>query len=122
MTTHADEVQTRIEKIERMKALGVIPYADSFDKKNPISSLSNFDASNFREIETIIASPINNVKTAGRVILFRSFGKISFAKIQDSSGEIQIMFSRENCSMVTEGGLKTQLSENSQMRSNLNEK
>jgi lysyl-tRNA synthetase class II len=73
MTTHADEVQTRIEKVERMKALGIIPYAASFDKKNIISSLSNFDASQFRAIETVIASPINNVKTAGRVTLYRSF-------------------------------------------------
>lgn len=111
MTQHADEVQTRIEKVDRIKALGIIPYAASFDKKNSISSLASFDASKFREIETVIASPINNVKTAGRVILFRSFGKISFAKIQDATGEIQIMFSRENCSIVTQDGLKTQLSE-----------
>lgn len=73
MTQHADEVQTRIEKVERMKALGVIPYAASFDKKNPISSLANFDTSQFRAIETVIAAPINNVKTAGRVTLYRSF-------------------------------------------------
>lgn len=111
MTTHADEVQTRIEKVERMKALGVIPYAASFDKKNTIVSLANFDASQFRAIETVIASPINNVKTAGRVTLYRSFGKISFAKIQDATGEIQIMFARENCSIITTDGIKTQLSE-----------
>lgn len=111
MTQHADEVQTRIEKVERMKALGIIPYAASFDKKNPIDSLASFDTTLFREIETIIASPINNVKTAGRVTLFRSFGKISFAKIQDATGEIQVMFSRENCSIITPEGIKTQLSE-----------
>lgn len=111
MTQHADEVQTRIEKVERMKALGIIPYAASFDKKNPIDSLASFDTTVFREIETIIASPKNNVKTAERVTLFRSFGKISFAKIQDATGEIQIMFSRENYSIVTPEGIKTQLSE-----------
>ncbi|EKD29958.1 MAG: hypothetical protein ACD_78C00200G0003 [uncultured bacterium (gcode 4)] len=111
MVQHADEVQTRIEKIERMKDLGVIAYAASFDKKNPIGSLASFDAGQFRAIETIIVAPIDNVKTAGRVILFRSFGKISFAKIQDATGEIQVMFSRENCSIVTQDGIKTQLSE-----------
>lgn len=84
MVIHADEVQTRIAKVDRMKALGVIPYAASFDKKHPISSLAHFDTTKFREIETIIASPINNVKTAGRITLYRSFGKISFAKIQDA--------------------------------------
>lgn len=111
MTTHADEVQTRIMKTERMKVLGVVPYASSFEKKNSIASLASFDTSKFREIETIIASPVANVKTAGRVTLYRSFGKISFAKIQDATGEIQVMFSRENCSIVTQDGLKTTLSE-----------
>lgn len=111
MTSHTDEVQTRIAKTERMKALGIVPYAASFDKKNPIGSLASFDQSAFREIEAIIAAPVDNVKTAGRVTLYRSFGKISFAKIQDSTGEIQIMFSRENCSIVTQDGRKTQLSE-----------
>lgn len=111
MTQHADEVQTRIEKVERMKTLGIIPYAASFDKKNPIDSLASFDTTVFREIETIIANPKNNVKTAGRVTLFRSFGKISFAKIQDATGEIQVMFSRENCQIVTGDGLRAQLSE-----------
>lgn len=111
MTTHADEVQTRIEKVARMRALWVIPYAASFDKKNDINSLASFDTSKFRAIETVIASPIHNVKTAGRVTLYRSFGKISFAKIQDATWEIQIMFSRENCSIVTSDGLKTEVSE-----------
>lgn len=111
MTNHSDEVQTRITKVDRMKALGVIPYAASFDKQNPISSLSSFDTGKFRDIETIISGPINNVKTAGRVILYRSFGKISFAKLQDATGEIQIMFSRENCQIVTGGEKKSELSE-----------
>lgn len=106
MTAHTDEVQTRIEKTERMKKLGIVPYAGSFDKKNPIDSLATFDKNNFREIETIIAGPVVNVKTAGRVTLYRSFGKISFAKIQDATGEIQVMFSRENCSIITKDGAK----------------
>lgn len=111
MSNHSDEVQTRIAKVDRMKALGIVPYAASFDKQNSISSLSNFDTGKFRDIETIISGPINNVKTAGRVILYRSFGKISFAKLQDATGEIQIMFSRENCKIVTKDGVKSELSE-----------
>ena len=111
MAVHTDEVQTRIEKTERMKKLGIPPYAASFEKKHTISSLASFDTNAFREIETIIVGPKNNVKTAGRITLFRSFGKISFAKIQDATGEIQVMFSRENCSIVTPEGIKKDLLE-----------
>jgi lysyl-tRNA synthetase class 2 len=49
------------------------------------------------------------VQTAGRVILYRSFGKISFGKLQDSTGEIQIMFSRENCTIDTGTGTQSTL-------------
>lgn len=107
MTNYSDEMSIRIEKISRIKALGIIPYAAKFDKKDPIQSLIERDQKNFRTIETIIPEPINNVQTAGRITLYRSFGKIAFARLQDSSGDIQIMFSRENCQIgLWETGLK----------------
>jgi lysyl-tRNA synthetase class II len=37
------------------------------------------------------------VVTAGRLILYRSFGKLSFGTILDSTEKIQIMFHRDNC-------------------------
>jgi lysyl-tRNA synthetase class II len=35
--------------------------------------------------------------TAGRIILYRSFGKLAFATIIDSTEKIQVMFHRDNC-------------------------
>lgn len=58
------------------------------------------ETTNFRPIEEIIPSPKVDVQTAGRIVLYRSFGKIAFAHLQDDSGRIQIMFSRENCKIV----------------------
>lgn len=111
MTTQNDEVQIRIEKAERMRALGIVPYAASFPKKDSIESLASHSASEFRDIETIIKAPNSHIQTAGRIVLYRSFGKISFAKLQDATGEIQIMFARDNCRIVTADGPKTELSE-----------
>jgi hypothetical protein len=35
-TDHQGERETRIGKVHRMKAMGIIPFAQSFDKKNLI--------------------------------------------------------------------------------------
>ncbi|MEI6774824.1 MAG: hypothetical protein WCL18_08905 [bacterium] len=35
-TDHQGEREVRIAKVQRMKAMGIIPYAQSFDKKHMI--------------------------------------------------------------------------------------
>lgn len=42
-------------------------------------------------------------------MLHRSFGKICFASISDGTDRIQILFSRENCSIIVDGEKKTEL-------------
>ena len=114
MTTHADEVQTRIAKVERMKALGVNPFAHRFSTSHQIgevvNTLSQTEA--LRTVEDVIATPTDTVALAGRVMLHRSFGKICFATISDGTGKIQVLFSRENCAINVDGIIKTELSEN----------
>ena len=65
--------------------------------------------STFRPVEEVIPAPTSEVALAGRVMLHRSFGKICFATINDGTGKIQILFSRENCSINILGELKTEL-------------
>ena len=36
VTDHQDERDVRIAKVQKMKNMGIIPYAQSFDKKNLI--------------------------------------------------------------------------------------
>lgn len=106
---YSEETQNRIEKIQRMKALWIIPYAAKFDKKDSISSLLEKGKDNFRDINEIILWANTWPQTAWRVVLYRSFWKISFAKLQDSTWEIQIMFSRDNCRINTWNEIKEQL-------------
>lgn len=43
-------------------------------------------------------------------MLHRSFGKICFASISDGTGRIQVLFSRENCSIVVDGKTVSEIS------------
>lgn len=95
------EYEVRKEKVAKLQSLGITPYAQKFDKKHSISALHSHTNDNFRDIEEIIIVPQNLYKTAGRVILFRSHGKLSFAKLLDESGEIQLMFHRDMCKICT---------------------
>lgn len=103
------ERDVRIGKVAKMKAMGIIPYAQSFDKKQMIGDITKtYESQELRDINDIIINPVAQVKTAGRVMLYRGHGKLAFAKLLDSTEQIQLMFHRENCSFV-KGGEKVQL-------------
>lgn len=112
MSNYSEETKVRIEKTKKMKALWVFPYGDKFDKKQYISDIiASAEKRDFRVVEDVMADPKIEFETAWRVVLYRSFWKISFAKLQDSTDEIQIMFARDNCSIITVDWVKTELSE-----------
>ncbi|MEI6672854.1 MAG: OB-fold nucleic acid binding domain-containing protein [bacterium] len=60
-----------------------------------------YETKEYRDINDIIPTPEIQVETAGRVMLYRSHGKLAFAKLLDSTAEIQLMFHRENCKIIT---------------------
>lgn len=92
------EREMRIQKIEKMKKMNIKPYAQSFDKNINIADIiSKHGEKEHRDINDIIPNPEIQVKTAGRVVLYRSHGKLAFAKLLDSTAQIQLMFHRDNC-------------------------
>lgn len=102
VTDHQGERDVRIAKVQKIKAMGIIPYAQSFDKKNIIwDIIKNYENTTHRDINDIIPNPEMQVQTAGRVMLYRTHGKLAFAKLLDSTEEIQLMFHRENCKTLT---------------------
>ncbi len=116
-THYSTETLDRIKKLERIKTLGVNPFATRFDITSAIGAIltkhaakiEEWTASPFRAVEEIIPAPTGDVALAGRVMLHRSFGKICFATIGDGTGKIQLLFSRENCSINVDGESKTEL-------------
>jgi lysyl-tRNA synthetase class II len=59
------ERDVRIQKIEKMKKLGVVPFAQHFDKQQAIAKIvAEYSNKEMREIEVIIPAPEKQVKTA----------------------------------------------------------
>ena len=135
---YSSETLERIKKLERIRALWVNPFATRFDMTSSIGQIiSSFhkelsrsdwgflhpennlsshllaidplSQEGMRTIEEIIPNPRSDVALAGRVMLHRSFGKICFATISDGTGRIQVLFSRENCTINTGSEVKTEL-------------
>ena len=105
------EYEVRKQKAETLRSMGINPYAQKFDKKQMISDLLAKAEEKFRDVEEIVKGPENTSKTAGRLTLFRSHGKLSFGKLLDESGEIQIMFHKDNCNITVDGKIVSEVSE-----------
>jgi lysyl-tRNA synthetase, class II len=115
--SYSTETLDRIKKLDRIRALGVNPFATKFDVTHQIgqvtrehpAKIEEWQVSPFRTVEDIIPTPVATITLSGRVMLHRSFGKICFATISDGTGRMQILFSRENCSINIGGETKTEL-------------
>ncbi len=79
-------LEQRIKKFEELKELGVEPYPNKFEYSHTISQiLERFGGFSSREFE----ENEKRVKTAGRIMAIRSFGKASFATISDGKHKLQ---------------------------------
>ncbi len=76
-------INERIKKVEELRKEGIDVYPRRFDKKNSVS-------------ECLKSKIGSKVKTAGRLISKRELGKISFSKLKDNLGEIQLVFQDKN--------------------------
>lgn len=79
---HVAERANRLLKLENFKKAGVHPYPARFEKKIELSAA--------RELAENDA-----VQTAGRIVLFRQMGSITFVHIQDFSGRMQVIFKKD---------------------------
>lgn len=111
MNQPQSERDVRIQKVTRIQALGVVPFAQSYDKTHLIADIiQEYEQKELRDIETIIPNPEIQVSTAGRLTLYRSHGKLAFARLLDSTEQIQLMFHRDNCSIRVNGSLQKEFS------------
>jgi lysyl-tRNA synthetase, class II len=78
-------IAERKRKLEELKKTGINPFAYSFDKKESSAEVS----SGFESFEG------KEVSVAGRLLSMRDMGKICFAHLQDSTGKLQLYFSKE---------------------------
>lgn len=95
MSSSDSEFQERSRKLQEIRSAQIIPYAQRFERTHHAAEAKNLaDEIPLRESETIITQgPIAKIRLCGRIKTYRSHGKISFANLQDVSGQIQICFS-----------------------------
>ncbi|MFA7284593.1 MAG: lysine--tRNA ligase [Candidatus Absconditabacterales bacterium] len=103
MTYTSDERQVRIQKRQELKDMGIVPYVQKRHKESNIAELiEKANAGNLRSIEEILQAPQKNSVTAGRLILKRISGKLSFAQIIDETAQIQLMFEHQGTKLLTQ--------------------
>jgi lysyl-tRNA synthetase class 2 len=84
--------QERLDKIEKLRALGVQPYPERFDRTHFSDEAKALGEKGVRTAEEIIEKSRNDVVLSGRLMSLRSFGKLNFGHLQDSNGRIQVCF------------------------------
>jgi lysyl-tRNA synthetase class 2 len=89
-----DEFQERKKKLSELRAAGILPYAERFERSHSIAQAKKKDP---RPLDQILAEPDKNssLKLAGRIMLMRPHGKLTFMQLQDHSGRIQLAFMQD---------------------------
>ena len=75
--------QQRLEKLDKIKELGLNPYPMKFVRDGLISELKN-------------NTDKKNLTFAGRIVSMRKMGKAAFFHIKDSSDKIQVYIQRDS--------------------------
>jgi lysyl-tRNA synthetase class 2 len=88
-----DQVVQRRANLEELKKLGVDPYPRRFDADASIESLVNAHGAKTRE--ELDAVPIA-VRTAGRILAIRSFGKANFLVLSDGKARVQVYLRQDS--------------------------
>ena len=83
--------KVRLEKLDKIVAMGLDPFGQRFDDHLPITDARNLVPEASGEVGP-------NVRIAGRVMLRRKAGKLRFYVIKDQTGTMQLLFSRGDMS------------------------
>src|SRR5690348_13467806 len=73
--------QARIEKLQKLKQLGIDPYPATATKSHTAVQALGLEG--------------QKVAVAGRLMSYREHGNIAFGDIQDESGKIQVFFQKK---------------------------
>ncbi len=84
-------MQERIRKLNEIREKGIVAYPYKFDKKHNALELQEKFSKLKKEEKTK-----TKVSVAGRIMLLRRMGKVTFMQIQDQSGRIQVYFAQDN--------------------------
>jgi len=81
-----DLAEVRTDKLRQIAALGIDPWGQRFDGTTPLGEVRQLPAEPFSD-----AAPGPKVRAAGRVVRYRTGGKLLFLEIWDQTGRVQLM-------------------------------
>src|SRR3989304_3342628 len=87
--------EERRRKRDAIEALGVDVYPTRFDGPHPASEA--FPRFQDRPAEQLQKDPVR-VRTAGRILALRPFGKAGFAHLSDGAGKLQVYIRKDTVS------------------------
>lgn len=88
--------KNRIEKLEKLKKLGIDPYPARAERTNKNKDITDkFDELKEKEVSVV-----------GRIMAKRGHGAVSFIDLRDESGKIQLYLKEENLKKASKGILK----------------
>ena len=85
----SDERARRLAKVDALRAEGLDPYPVRFDRTHTTQEVHE----HWGHLEPGVEMP-DEVRVAGRILLLRRQGKLTFATIRDGSGSVQLFVSR----------------------------
>jgi lysyl-tRNA synthetase, class II len=87
MSNEREQIAQRRAKLDELVALGVAPYPNRFDRTDSISAVVDAHA---RDAAAALEAARPEVRTAGRILGIRAFGKASFLVLSDGLARIQV--------------------------------
>ena len=81
-----DLAEVRLDKLRQIEALGLDPWGQRFDGTTPIGTVLQLPAEPFDD-----ATPGPTVRVAGRVLRYRTAGKMLFVDLWDQTARVQLM-------------------------------
>ncbi|MCF7846535.1 MAG: lysine--tRNA ligase [Candidatus Gracilibacteria bacterium] len=95
MTDTHKLVAERTAKIKLWEELGFPGYAQKFDRTHTAREAREFcEKNDLRDTGDILEKPKSKAALAGRILQFRSMGKLAFLRLRDVSGDFQVCLAR----------------------------
>lgn len=87
MSELSNQMQARLEKLEKLRSLGMNPYPYSFEKSHSIGDV--------KEKQDSLIQDETEIKLCGRLLAFRRQGKTAFCNLKDGLDRIQLYVSQK---------------------------
>ncbi|MBU1954364.1 hypothetical protein KKH03_05335, partial [Patescibacteria group bacterium] len=90
------EFEDRKKKVSDLRAAGAQPYPERFARSHTAAQARAAGEKEApRDLEVIGGKPRADIITCGRIMLMRPHGRLTFARLQDHTGQIQICFMKD---------------------------